>query len=138
MFQCFRYRNFRTFTSPRLVQFCSVAIDCSGEFVVAGAQDVFEIYLWSMKFGRLLEILSGHEGPVTSLQFSPTLASTTLVSGSWDKSIKIWNCVESSAEHETIDILADVTAIAFKPNGEEVRRIVKKIEKVVFSFDPFR
>ncbi|KAG4068090.1 hypothetical protein HA402_001515 [Bradysia odoriphaga] len=115
-----RYRNFRTFTSPRLVQFCSVAVDYSGEFVVAGAQDVFEVYLWSMKFGRLLEILSGHEGPVTSLQFSPTLASTTLVSGSWDKSIKIWNCVESSADHETIDISADVTAIAFKPNGEEI------------------
>lgn len=102
------------------MQFCSVAVDYSGEFVVAGAQDVFEVYLWSMKFGRLLEILSGHEGPVTSLEFSPTLASTTLVSGSWDKSIKIWNCIESSMEHETIDILSDVTAIAFKPNGEEV------------------
>lgn len=95
---------------------------------MAGAQDVFEVYLWSMKLGRLLEVLSGHEGPVTSLQFSPTLASTTLITGSWDGSIKIWNCIESSAEHETIDILADVTAIAFKPNGEEVNMLIKCIE----------
>lgn len=115
-----RYRNFRTFTSPRPVQFCSVAIDCSGEFVVAGGQDVFEIYLWSMKFGRLLEVLSGHEGPVVSLAFAPTVASSTLVSGSWDKTIKIWNCLESSGDHETIEIMSDVTAVAFKPNGEEV------------------
>lgn len=115
-----RYRNFRTFTSPRPVQFSSVAIDFSGEFVVAGGKDVFEIYLWSMKFGRLLEVLSGHEGPVVTLAFAPLATSTTLVSGSWDKTIKIWNALGSSGEHETIDILSDVTAVAFKPDGEEV------------------
>lgn len=87
-----------------------------------------------MKFGRLLEILSGHEGPVTSLQFSPTLSSTTLVSGSWDKSIKIWNCVESSTEHETIDILSDVTAVAFKPNGEEVTSLKDREQHCYYSF----
>jgi periodic tryptophan protein 2 len=59
-----RYRNFRTFASPRPVQFASVSVDSSGEFVAAGGQDVFEIFLWSIKTGRLLEILSGHEGPV--------------------------------------------------------------------------
>lgn len=115
-----RYRNFRTFTSPRPVQFASVALDHSAELVVAGGQDVFEIYLWSMKLGRLLEVLSGHEGPVNSLTFSPVATSSLLVSGSWDRTVKIWNCLESSGEHETIDILADVTAIAFKPDGEEV------------------
>lgn len=36
--------------------------------MAAGAQDVFEIYLWSVKTGRLLEILSGHEGPVVRTQ----------------------------------------------------------------------
>lgn len=115
-----RYRNFRTFTSPRPVQFGSVAVDQSGEFVVAGGQDVFEIYLWSMKFGRLLEVLSGHEGPVMALAFAPVATSTTLVSGSWDGTVKVWNALESSAEHETIDVQADVTALAFRPNGEEV------------------
>lgn len=124
----FRYRNFRTFTSPRPVQFASVAIDYSGELVAACGQDVFEIYLWSMKLGRLLEILSGHEGPVVSLAFAPIPTSSTLVSGSWDKTIKIWNCLESSGDHETIEILSDVTAVAFKPNGEEVCSIFDHIK----------
>lgn len=44
-------------------------MDSSGEFVAAGGQDVFEIFLWSMKTGRLLEVLSGHEGPVVSFNF---------------------------------------------------------------------
>jgi len=52
----FRYRNFRTFTSPRPVQFACVALDSSGEFIAAGGHDVFEIYLWSVKMGRLLEV----------------------------------------------------------------------------------
>lgn len=115
-----RYRNFRTFTSPRPVQFGSVAVDYSGELVCAGGQDVFEIYLWSMKFGRLLEVLSGHEGPVVALAFAPVATSTTLVSGSWDRTVKVWNALESCADHETIEVLADVTALAFRPNGEEV------------------
>uniref|UniRef100_A0A1I8PA59 Small-subunit processome Utp12 domain-containing protein n=1 Tax=Stomoxys calcitrans TaxID=35570 RepID=A0A1I8PA59_STOCA len=115
-----RYRNFRTFTSPRLVQFSSVALDYSDELVAAGGQDVFEIYLWSIKMGTLLEVISGHEGPVCSMAFSPVPTSSALISGSWDKTIKIWNCLESKSEHETIDLLSDVTSVAFSPNGENV------------------
>lgn len=51
-----RYRNFRTFTSPRPVQFSSLAVDASGDLVSAGAQDSFEIFIWSMQTGRLLEV----------------------------------------------------------------------------------
>lgn len=52
----FRYRNFRTFTSPRPTQFSCVAVDSSGEIVSAGAQDSFEIFVWSMQTGRLLDV----------------------------------------------------------------------------------
>ncbi|KAJ1796773.1 U3 snoRNP protein, partial [Coemansia sp. RSA 2399] len=59
-----RYRNFRIFTSPTPVQFTSLAVDPSGEIVCAGCQDTFEIYMWSMQTGKLLDVLSGHEGPI--------------------------------------------------------------------------
>jgi len=115
-----RYRNFRTFTSPRPVQFACVALDSSGEFIAAGGHDVFEIYLWSIKIGRLLEILSGHEGPVVSVAFSPNPASTALASVSWDKTLKLWNAVESGSSHETIELTADGLCVTYKPDGEEV------------------
>lgn len=114
-----RYRNFRTFTAPRLVQFSCVAVDYSGELIAAGAQDVFEIHLWSMKFGKLLEVMSGHEGPVMTLDFAPNPTSSALVSGSWDKVVKIWNCLENSSAHESIETLSDAVCVAFKPDGEE-------------------
>uniref|UniRef100_A0A336M8R8 CSON013792 protein n=1 Tax=Culicoides sonorensis TaxID=179676 RepID=A0A336M8R8_CULSO len=119
-FDIIRYRNFKTFTSPRMVQFGCVALDHSGELVAAGGQDVFEIFLWSVKFGHLLEILSGHEGPVVSLAFSPVATSTAMVSASWDQTIKIWDCLETTQIHETIDLLSDALCVTIKPNGEEV------------------
>lgn len=51
-----RYRNFRTFTSPRQAQFSSLAMDASGEIICASAQDTFEVFVWSMQTGRLLEV----------------------------------------------------------------------------------
>ncbi|XP_077256053.1 periodic tryptophan protein 2 homolog [Temnothorax americanus] len=115
-----RYRNFRTLTSPRPVQFSCLAIDASDEFLAAGGQDFFDVYLWSMKLGTLLEILSGHEGPVASLAFNPSPASTEMVSASWDKTLKIWNAVENGSVHETIRLTADALCVTYKPSGEEV------------------
>jgi periodic tryptophan protein 2 len=119
-FDMVRYRNFRTLTAPKLVQFSCVAIDYTGEFVAAGAQDVFDIHLWSMKHGKLLEVLSGHEAPVMSLEFSPNPTSSALVSGAWDQQIKIWNCLEESSNHENVAMMSDIVCVAFKPNGEDV------------------
>ena len=119
-FDMVRYRNFKTLTGPKLVQFSCVAVDYSGELVAAGAQDVFDIHLWSLKFGKILEVLTGHEGPVSSLDFSPVPTSSMLVSGAWDHTIKIWNCLETSEDYENVDMMSDVVCIAFKPNGEEV------------------
>ncbi|XP_044757310.1 periodic tryptophan protein 2 homolog [Coccinella septempunctata] len=114
------YTNFRTFTGTRPVQFMCVSVDCSGEFVAAGAQDVFEIYLWSVKTGKLLEILSGHEGPVGSLNFSPLMTSTLLVSTSWDKTMRIWDAIEKSSANESIQLASDGMCVVFNPKGHEV------------------
>lgn len=68
-FDLTRYRNFRTLTTPKPAQFMSLALEASGEIVCAGTQDSFEIFVWSLQTGRLLDVLAGHEGPVSSLQF---------------------------------------------------------------------
>ena len=59
-------------SSPALYQFSCLAVDPSGEIVTAGGLDVFDIYVWSLQTGRLLEVLTGHEAPIAALQFSPS------------------------------------------------------------------
>jgi periodic tryptophan protein 2 len=68
-------------TTPRPAQLLCLAVDGGGEVVVAGAMEPFEIYVWSLQTGRLLDVLTGHEAPVSCLAFSPT--EPLLASGSW-------------------------------------------------------
>lgn len=62
-FDLTRYRNFRTLAAPtesKPAQFISLSVDSvSADFVAAGAHNFFEIFLWSLKTGRLLECLTG-------------------------------------------------------------------------------
>ncbi|KAA1472461.1 WD repeat protein [Dentipellis sp. KUC8613] len=117
-FDLVRYRNFRTFTSPKPVQFSSLAVDPSGEVVAAGSTDSFEVFLWSVQTGKLLDILTGHEGPISCLAFSPT--TNVLASGSWDKTIRVWNVFGRSNAVEPFQVNTDVLALAFRPDGQEL------------------
>ena len=118
-FDLVRYRNFRTFTSPNPVQFSSLAVDPSGEVVAAGSTDSFEVFLWSVQTGKLLDILTGHEGPVSSLDFSPAGANQ-LASGSWDRTVRVWSIFGRSRAVEPFTLNSDVLAVAFRPDGKEL------------------
>jgi periodic tryptophan protein 2 len=113
-----RYRNFRTYTAPTPCQFTSLAVDPSGEVVVAGTMDPFHIYTWSMQNGKLLDILTGHVGPVSELKFHPTRG--TLASASWDGTVKIWDLYKREGEPENIKHAQDVVCCAFRPDGKHM------------------
>lgn len=131
-----RYRNFRTLTSPRPVQFGCLAIEASGEIVCAGSGgggDSFDIYMWSVQSGKLLDILSGHSGPVSSLAFSPT-GSGTLASTSWDKTVKIWECFKGKAAIDTLNLNSDGLAVTYRHDGAEI--CVASLDGHLSFFDP--
>ncbi|RXK40807.1 periodic tryptophan protein 2 [Tremella mesenterica] len=113
-----RYRNFRTFTSPTPVQFCSLAVDPSGEVVCAGSMDSFEIYMWSVQTGKLLDILTGHSAPISGLSFSPS--GNQLASSSWDRSVRLWGIFGRSRSSEPISLSAEATSLSFRPDGSEI------------------
>ncbi|KAK1574884.1 hypothetical protein Q3G72_000756 [Acer saccharum] len=99
------------------MQFVSLAADQSGEVICAGTLDSFEIFVWSMKTGRLLDILSGHEGPVHSLVFSPTNA--ILASSSWDKTVRLWDVFEGKGSVEPFPHTHDVLTVVYRPDGKQ-------------------
>lgn len=113
-----RYRNFRTFTSTERLSFQCLAVDPSGEIVCAGSQDSFEIFVWNVQTGQLLDTLSGHTGPISHLQFSKE--NGILASASWDKTIRIWNIFSRSQDVEPIEVFADVTSLTIRYDGKHV------------------
>ncbi|XP_069491780.1 periodic tryptophan protein 2 homolog isoform X2 [Ambystoma mexicanum] len=131
-FDLHRYRNFRTFTSPRPSQFSCLAVDSSGEIVCAGSQDSFEVFVWSMQTGRLLDVLVGHEAPISSLSFSPV--QTILATGSWDKSVRLWDMSDSWKTKETLLLNSDVLAVTYRPDGKELA--VATLDGQISFWDP--
>ena len=113
-----RYRNFRTFTATKRLSFSSVAVDPSGEVVCAGSLDSFDIHVWSVQTGQLLDQLSGHEGPVSSLCFAPT--GDALVSGSWDHTVRVWSIFGRTQTSEPLQLQADVLHIAVRPDSKQI------------------
>jgi len=111
-----RYKNFRTLTTATPVQFTSVASDPSGEVVCAGSLDPFQIYVWSLQSGHLLEVLAGHEGPTACLEFTAT--GGLLLSGSWDGTLKVWDVYKNECV-DTMEHGCDVLSVSIRPDGKE-------------------
>ena len=124
-----RYRNFRTFKPPKPVQLSCLAVDSSGEVVCSGSQETFEIFLWSVQTGNLLEVFAGHEGPISSLTFSPI--DGILASASWDKTIKIWEIFKRDSTPETLDQGSEVLTLTYRPDGKSLAATTLK-GQVVF------
>ncbi|KAJ9190078.1 hypothetical protein P3X46_001311 [Hevea brasiliensis] len=128
----FRYRNFRTFTTPSSRQFVSLAADQSGEVICAGTLDSFEIFVCSMKIGCLLDVLSGHEGPVHGLVFSPSNA--VLASSSWDKTVHLWDAFEGKGAVETFSHTHDVLTVVYRPDRRQFA--CSTLDGQIHSWDP--
>ena len=113
-----RYRNFRTFTAPTRLSFSCLAIDPSAEIVCAASHDSFDVHLWSVQTGALLDRLSGHEGPVSTLAFTPD--GRYLVSGSWDRTIRVWSVFDRSQTSEALQLTSDLLCVAIRPDSAQI------------------
>lgn len=68
----------------------AIAISPNGKIIASSGDEDKTIKLWDLQQGKLLQTLSGHSKGVTSTVFSSD--SHTLISGSYDNTIKIWRC----------------------------------------------
>ena len=79
-FDLIKYKNFRIMTTPKLTKFTCCSVDFTGEIICAGSLETYIIYIWSLKTGDLIDNLTGHSSPISTIKFSNI--SDMLVSGS--------------------------------------------------------
>lgn len=111
-----RYRTFKILTTPKPTQFISLAVDPAGEIVTAGTTDPFHIYAWNLQSGKLLDVFTGHTGPVCNLDWN----KGTLASASWDGTVKLWDLYKGDIPTESLKHSSDVVCVAFRPDGKEL------------------
>lgn len=100
--------------------FSCICFDSSGEILAAGCADgEFEVYLFQLQTGRLLEELRGHEGPVTSLQFSPA-GTGQLCSAGWDATIRVWDTYAAAIPCEVLQEASEVHQVRFARDGKQL------------------
>jgi periodic tryptophan protein 2 len=130
-----RYRNFRTFTANTPVQFTCLAIEPSGEVVVAGALEPFNIYVWSLRTGKLIDVMAGHEAPLSGLTFTPV--TSLLASSAWDGNVMIWDLFTGKGQVEVLggENPHDLLALDFRPDGKEL--CTSCMDGNLYFWDPF-
>ncbi|KAI0904838.1 WD domain-containing protein [Ustulina deusta] len=77
-----------------------------------------QVRLWSLDIWACLCIYKGHDGPVTSLSWSPH--GHYFVTGGWDKTVRIWAQDHASAIRLLVGHDTPVSTVAWHPNGTYV------------------
>lgn len=129
-----RYRNFRVLVGPPPTrQFGAVAVDAAGELVAAGCVDTFEVVVWSLRTGNVVELLAGHKGPVSSIAFRPQRG--TLATASWDRTVRMWDMYERKGSCEVLEHSKEVLSVCFRPDGKELVSATMAGELLMWNAD---
>ena len=102
----------------------------SGGLIAAGSNSPFSIYIWSLRTGKLLDTLTGHEGPISCLQFNSR--GTQLASGSWDRTVRTWDLLGSGLK-ESLNHPAEVVSLDWRRDVDDL--IVSCMNGSVYIWD---
>mmetsp|Transcript_3379 Transcript_3379/g.5678 ORF Transcript_3379/g.5678 Transcript_3379/m.5678 type:complete len:393 (-) Transcript_3379:434-1612(-) len=117
-FDLVKYKNFRTLQPSKSTQLTCLGIETQGDIVCAGSNEPYEIYVWSLKTGVLIDVLSGHEAPVSSVSFSQF--NGQLTSSSWDQQVKVWDVFGKNGNIDNFEHSDEVLQSVFHPNQNDI------------------
>lgn len=97
-----KYKLFREMRPPVHNQILALEVEKDGEIVIGSGVDPYEIYVWSLKTGQIVEVLSNHMSPVHLLQYSPQ--KQILISASWDRTVRAFHIFSKDKAEDKIEI----------------------------------
>jgi WD40 repeat protein len=100
--------------------------------LLAVAEDDF-VYLWNVGDWKPYLRLKGHLSDVTSVQFSPD--GQTLVSGSYDATLKLWKVSDGSLIYTFKGHTNQVTDVAFHPGGQQIISTARDLTARLWQID---
>ena len=101
----------QTFIAERIN---SIAFSPDGALLAIVNRLGYAVWVWEVNT-ESVRAFEGHTSYVQSVAFSPD--GKTLASGSWDRTVRLWNTETGRFEQILIDHTGEVNSIAFSPNG---------------------
>ena len=126
-----KFKLFRETIPDTPTQILSLACGPENDILFAGGFDPYNITVYSVKMGSFLEELEGHEGPVHLLAYSEK--NQTLVSGSWDRSIRLWKPFLKGRNQEILNMVDKLVELKMGPAGD--RFYVSTIRNEIHMYD---
>lgn len=97
-----KYKLFREMKTLVNNQILALEVEQNGDIVIGAGVDPYEIYIWSLRTGMIIEVLSNHTSPVHLLQYANT--KQVLLSASWDRSVKSFFVFSKNKTEEKIEM----------------------------------
>jgi periodic tryptophan protein 2 len=119
-FDLTNFRMFRSFSCPNSTKLVCLAVNTTGEVICSCSNDKSRIFLWNFNNAQLMDVLEGHQAPISCLAFGLAKKTTLLVSGSWDNTVRLWDIHGSSSSVESLNHNYNVVALAIRPDGAQL------------------
>ncbi|KAI1099810.1 WD40 repeat-like protein [Jackrogersella minutella] len=88
-----------------------------------------QIRLWSLEVWSCLCIYKGHDGPISSLAWSPQ--GHYFATGGWDKTVRVWSQDHASAHRLCIGHDTAISTLVWHPNGAYVFSASDEVDKSI-------
>jgi guanine nucleotide-binding protein subunit beta-2-like 1 protein len=95
----------------------SVAFSADNRQIVSGSRDR-TIRLWNT-LGECKYLIKdeGHSDWVSCVKFSPSTATPLIITGGWDKVVKVWNLTSCQLKHTLVGHKGYVNTVTISPDG---------------------
>jgi guanine nucleotide-binding protein subunit beta-2-like 1 protein len=95
----------------------SVGFSADHRQIVSGARDR-KINIWNtLGQCKLSFVEKGHQDWVSCTRFSPNAQNPVVVSGGWDKTVKVWNLSSSKIRYDLLGHTGYVNTVTISPDG---------------------
>lgn len=102
---------------PASTLITSITLRSDGQLLASASTDGM-IRIWDWRHGRMLYMLQGHIGSISSVRFHPGEKSTLLASAGLDRILRLWDTHTATLVSQIQAHTSPITSVAWSPDGQ--------------------